>query len=343
MPILADASSGFTVIARFFAIGWHLRDQPGTYEFRYRLKQTMTKFSHPPRQHAAARSKAAAHPSAYLGKPEKGWRERMFTIIFEADTHEGRIFDFTLIAAILLSVGVVMIDSIELINARYGSALHGFELFFTFIFTVEYIARLSCVRHPMRYATSFFGIIDLLSIIPTYAAFFIPELHALIDLRLLRLLRMFRLLKLASYVEEYSALGQALIASRRKILIFLSVVAILVIINGTLLYVVEGGPGTKFSSIPTSIYWAISTVTTVGFGDIAPVSDLGRAIASFTMLIGWGIIAVPTGIITSEMTAQQLVVKPTTRTCPECLSTGHLPDANFCRECGVKLPPYLHD
>nr|WP_233208376.1 ion transporter [Pollutimonas subterranea] len=267
----------------------------------------------------------------------------MFVIIFEADTRSGRWFDFALIAAILLSVAVVMLDSIASINSRHGAALRAFEWFFTLAFTVEYLARLACVKHPLRYARSFYGIVDLLAILPSYAAFFVPELHALFDLRLLRLLRIFRLLKLAAYVEEYSMLGSALLASKRKIVIFLSVVAIIVIVNGTLLYVIEGGPGSAFSSIPTSVYFAITAVTTVGFGDITPQTDLGRAITSISMLVGWSILAVPTGIISSEMTSQRFLARPNTRTCPDCLTTGLDETAKFCRNCGTKLPPFAQD
>ena len=183
------------------------------------------------------------------------------------------------------------------VRPQFASQFEGYEdgfrhrLFVViFLFTIEYIARLACVKHPMKYARSFYGIVDLLSILPTYAAVLMPELHALVDLRLLRLLRMFRLLKLVSYVHEYSMLGQALMASRRKIIIFLSVVAIVVTLNGTLLYLVEGGPGTAFSSIPTAIYFAITSLTTVGFGDIVPQTDIGRAITAFTMLIGWSVL-----------------------------------------------------
>jgi len=298
------------------------------------------------RTHSSAGASPRAHkpsdPALYFGRPAPGWRARLFTVIFEADTLPGRIFDFSLIAAILLSVTVVMLDSIEGMNLRHGRLFGGLEWFFTILFTLEYIGRLSCVRHPMRYATSFFGIIDLLAIVPSFAALLMPELHALIDFRLLRLLRMFRLLKLASYIEEYSMLGNALIASRRKIFIFLSVVAILVVLNGTLMYVIEGGPGTAFSSIPTAVYFAITAVTTVGFGDITPKTDLGRAITSLSMLIGWSILAVPTGIITSEMTLQKVRPEPTTRTCPECLASGLDAGANFCQSCGTRLPHYEH-
>src|SRR5688500_10437154 len=282
-------------------------------------------------------------PVAYFGKPESGIRDRLFVIIFEAETRAGRWFDFSLIAAILLSVAVVMLDSVSEISNRHTAVLNALEWFFTIVFTVEYVARLACVKYPIRYARSFYGIVDLLAILPTYAAFFMPELHALVDLRLLRLLRMFRLLKLAAYVEEYSLLGSALIASRRKIVIFLSVVAIVVIVNGTLLYLIEGGPNSPFSSIPTSVYFAITAVTTVGFGDITPQTDLGRAIPSITMLVGWSILAVPTGIITSEMTAQRFAPKPNTRTCPVCLATGLEENAKYCRNCGAKLPLFAHD
>lgn len=290
-----------------------------------------------------SRTPGKSDGAAYYGKPESRFRDRLFVIIFEADTRMGRWFDFSLIAAILISVAVVMLDSVASINNRHGASLRAFEWFFTVIFTIEYIARLACVKYPMRYAKSFYGIVDLLAVLPSYAAFFVPELYALFDLRLLRLLRIFRLLKLASYVEEYAMLGSALLASKRKIIIFLSAVAIIVIVNGTLLYVIEGGPGSDFSSIPTSVYFAITAVTTVGFGDITPQTDLGRAITSISMLVGWSILAVPTGIISAEMTSQRFLARPNTRTCPECLATGLEETAKFCRNCGAKLPPYAQD
>jgi voltage-gated potassium channel len=277
-----------------------------------------------------------------LDKPLAGWRLRLYTIIFEADTRAGRLFDQALIAVILLSIAVVMADSVQAIHQVHGRALNGLEWIFTLLFTAEYIARLLCVRRPLQYATSFFGIIDLVAVLPTYLALFFPELHALIDVRVLRLLRVFRIFKLAAYVAEYQFLGRALAASGRKILVFLSAVVMVVLVMGTVMYVVEG-PGNGFTSIPTSVYWAISTVTTVGFGDITPKTDLGRLIASFMMLMGWGILAVPTGIVTAEMAAQrrqQLFQTPTTRTCHECLTEGHAADANFCFNCGARLPPY---
>lgn len=275
-------------------------------------------------------------------KPLQGWRLRLYTIIFEADTVAGRRFDQALIAAILVSVAVVVLDSVPAVNARWGGTLTVLEWAFTLGFTVEYILRLLCVRHPMKYATSFFGIIDLLSVLPTYLAILVPELHLLIDVRILRLLRIFRVFKLTGYVSEYTALGRALVASRRKILVFLSFVLMVVLIMGTVMHVIEG-PEHGFTSIPTAMYWAVTTMTTVGFGDITPKTDAGRFIASLMMLLGWGVLAVPTGIVTAEMTAQRQSEKPTTRTCHECLTEGHAPNAGFCWHCGARLPAYQHD
>jgi len=195
------------------------------------------------------------------------------------------------------------------------------------------------VRHPLRYASSFFGIIDLLALLPTYLALLFPELYALVDVRVLRLLRIFRVFKLTAYVVEYQGLALALAASRRKILVFLAAVMMLVLILGTLMYVVEG-PEHGFTSIPTSVYWAITTVTTVGFGDITPKTDLGRLISSFMMLLGWGTLAVPTGIVTAEMAAQRSrAAAALMRTCPRCLREGHASDARYCAGCGAALPP----
>jgi voltage-gated potassium channel len=275
-------------------------------------------------------------------KPLAGWRLKVYTIIFEADTRAGRLFDQALIVAILLSVAVVTLDSVQHIRERWGLALNVLEWAFTLGFTVEYVLRLLCVRHPLKYATSFFGIIDLLSILPTYLALLVPDAHLFIDVRILRLLRMFRVFKLTSYVAEYTSLGRALVASRRKILVFLSFVLMVVLIMGTLMYVVEG-PANGYTSIPTAMYWAVTTMTTVGFGDITPKTDLGRFIASLMMLLGWGVLAVPTGIVTAEMTAQRGTVKTTTRTCHECLTEGHQPEALFCHRCGARLPPYQRD
>jgi voltage-gated potassium channel len=277
----------------------------------------------------------------HLGKPLHGWRLKLYTIIFEADTRAGQWFDRWLIALILASVAVVMADSVPSLGARFSHILGTLEWIFTILFTLEYLARLACVRHPARYARSFFGVVDLLSVLPTYLALLLPGAHVLADVRVLRLLRIFRIFKLTAYVSEYQTLVSALVASRRKIMVFLSVVLMIVLIMGTLMYLVEG-PEHGFSSIPTSVYWAITTMTTVGFGDITPRTDLGRMIASLMMLLGWGTLAVPTGIVTSEMTAQRQSRAITTRTCHECLTEGHSPEARHCLHCGAKLPPYQH-
>jgi voltage-gated potassium channel len=282
-------------------------------------------------------------PAERFGRPLGGWRLRLYTVIFEADTRAGRLFDLTLVWAIVASVAVVMLDSFEHLHQRWGGVLSVLEWCFTLLFTAEYLARLACVRRPLRYARSPFGLIDLLAVLPTWAALFLPGLHALIDVRLLRLLRLFRILKLAAYVDEYAALGRALAASRRKILVFLSFVLLVVVVMGTLMYVVEG-PANGFTNIPVSVYWAISTMTTVGFGDITPKTGLGRFIASAMMLVGWGTLAVPTGIVSAEFTALRMRgAQPTTRTCQACLTEGHAPGARFCCDCGAPLPRYAAD
>jgi len=275
-----------------------------------------------------------------FGRPPGGWRLGLYRVIFESDTRAGRNFDLALIWLIVTSVAVVMLDSFESLHARWGSALEALEWVFTVIFTVEYVARLSCVRRPLRYARSVLGIIDLLAVLPTWAALFFPGLHALINVRALRMLRLFRILKLAEYVAEYRALAGAMMASRRKILVFLSFVVLVVVIMGTIMYVVEG-PAHGFTNVPVSIYWAISTMTTVGFGDITPKTGLGRFIASVMMLIGWGTLAVPTGIVSAEFTALRFragELRPA-RACSACGATGHEPSARFCRDCGARLPP----
>jgi voltage-gated potassium channel len=266
----------------------------------------------------------------------------VYTIIFEADTRAGRLFDLALIGVILASVAVVVLDSIASVHAEYQRVFSVLEWIFTLAFTAEYIARLACVQHPARYARSAFGIIDLLAVLPTYLAAFVPGVHALIDVRVLRLLRLFRILKLTEYVHEFGALGRALSASRRKILVFMAFVMLVVLIMGTLMYVVEG-PAHGFTSIPVGVYWAITTMTTVGFGDITPHTNLGRMIASLMMLLGWGTLAVPTGIVSAEFTAMRTMGAPTTRTCHECLSEGHPPTARFCSDCGAPLPPYQNE
>ncbi|WP_418320231.1 ion transporter [Piscinibacter sakaiensis] len=272
-----------------------------------------------------------------FGAPEEGLRRRVYVVIFEADTVAGRRFDLLLIWAIIVSVSVVVLDSVGPFRARYGDVFSAAEWFFTLLFSAEYLARLWCVRRPLVYARSVFGLIDLIAVLPTYLALFFPGLSALIDVRVLRLLRIFRVLKMGAYVAEFQSLGDALRSSRRKILVFLMFVMLVVLLMGTLMYVIEG-PASGFTSIPVGVYWAIVTMTTVGFGDITPQTDLGRFIASWQMLIGWGILAVPTGIVSAEFAAQR--IRPTTtRTCAECLSIGHEPRAKFCRDCGARLPP----
>ena len=286
---------------------------------------------------SASIAAAADDPAVRFGRPAGGWRLRLYRVIFEADTRAGRMFDLVLVWLIVASVAVVMVDSFETLHARWGRTLAALEWFFTLVFTVEYIARLSCVERPLRYARSGFGVIDLVAVLPTWAALFFPGLHALIDVRLLRLLRLFRILKLAEYVEEYGALGRALSASRRKILVFLSFVFVVVVVIGTVMYVVEG-PEHGFANVPVSVYWAISTMTTVGFGDITPKTGLGRFIASVMMLIGWGTLAVPTGIVSAELTAIRFRGRGAERACEACGATGHDPAARFCRDCGARLP-----
>jgi len=277
--------------------------------------------------------------SQRFGRPDTGWRLRLYTIIFEADTREGRLFDIVLLGFIVASVAVVIADSVESVHARYKTLFTVLEWMFTAAFTTEYIARLVCVRRPLRYARSFYGVIDLLAVLPTYFAILVPGMSALIDVRVLRLLRVFRIFKLAEYVDEFGALGGALYASRRKILVFMLFVMLVVMVMGTLMYVVEG-PKHGFTSIPVGVYWAITTMTTVGFGDITPHTDLGRVIASTMMLLGWGTLAVPTGIVSAEFTSRRILRVPTTRTCHECLSEGHSELARYCSDCGAKLPPY---
>ena len=284
-----------------------------------------------------------AHTPMTPPSPTQTWRQRLYTVIFEADTRAGRLFDEVLIAAILVSLLVVVLDSVDGISQHHSGLFTVLEWVFTLLFSAEYLARLWCAPKPWAYARSFFGVVDLLAILPTYLALFFPELHALIDVRVLRLIRVFRVFKLTQYMAEFSHLGRALRASARKILVFLSVVLMVVMVMGTLMYVVEG-PANGYTSIPVGVYWAITTVTTVGFGDITPKTDLGRALASVMMLMGWGVLAVPTGIVTAEMVGASRPNAPvTTRTCSHCLTEGLGPDDRFCRHCGQALPDYQRD
>ncbi len=287
---------------------------------------------------SAASSQTEYSPEAEsFGRPRSGWRRKLFVVIFESNTPAGKAFDVALLLLIIASVVVVLFDSLQGENQRYAKTFDVLEWFFTGIFTAEYIARLVCVERPKRYATSFFGVVDLLTVLPTYLALFMPQLGVLMDIRLLRLLRVCRILKLASYISEYQTLGAALYASRRKIMVFIGTVAILVMLLGTVMYVVEG-PANGFTSIPVAVYWAISTITTVGFGDITPKTGLGRAIASFIMLLGWGILAVPTGIVTAELTRSAFRDEHDRQLrCDACGSTDHTPRASYCQHCGAPL------
>lgn len=272
-----------------------------------------------------------------FGKPAAGWRRRLHEIIFEIDTRAGRRFDIALVCVIVLSILVVVLDSVPALHGPHAATMNALEWLFTALFTIEYLARLACVRQPWRYATSFFGIIDLLSVLPTFCSLLVPETAALLDIRILRLLRVFRIFKLTLYIDEYTMLGGALRASGRKILVFLSVVLMAVLILGTVMYVVEG-PQHGYTSIPVAMYWATVTMTTVGYGDITPQTGLGKMIASFMMLLGWGILAVPTGIVTAEMTARRhRSLAAEGRRCSACASDGHEPGAQFCKDCGAKL------
>ncbi len=267
--------------------------------------------------------------------PRPGWRARWHEIIFEAETPAGKAFDLGLLLAILLSVSAVLLESVAGVRAIYGAELRAIEWFFTILFTVEYIARLTTVGRPMRYALSFFGVVDLLAIVPTYLSVMLPGAQSLIVIRALRLLRVFRVLKLVHFVGEARILRTALNASMRKIIVFLGAVLTLVLIIGAVMYLVEG-PEHGFTNIPESIYWAIVTMTTVGYGDIAPGTVIGRVLASIVMIIGYGIIAVPTGIVTVEMaTARKRPIS--TQVCPDCAGEGHDPDAVHCKYCGARL------
>jgi voltage-gated potassium channel len=265
----------------------------------------------------------------------KRFRLRLHEIIFEADTVAGKAFDVLLIASIIVSVVLAMLDSVEAIRTVYGRWLYRGEWFFTLLFTVEYLLRLFCVQRPLLYARSFFGIVDLLAILPTYLSVILPGGHYFIIIRVLRLLRIFRVFKLVQFLSEARLLLYALRASTRKIAVFLFAVFTLVIIFGALMYVIEGAAN-GFTSIPRSIYWAIVTMTTVGYGDISPQTDIGQALAALIMIIGYGIIAVPTGIVSVELT-QAVHRGVSTQACPECGRDGHDKDADFCKYCGAVL------
>ena len=268
-------------------------------------------------------------------KPESTARGRLHDVIFESDTRAGRAFDLVLLWVVILSIVTVLVESVASARAEHGELLRTLEWIFTALFTVEYVLRLVAVKRPLRYATSFFGVTDLLAVLPTYISLLLPGAQALLVLRVVRLLRVFRILKLAHFLSEAEVLRRALRASRPKITVFLGAVLSLVVITGTLMYLIEhDNPG--FDSIPRSIYWAIVTVTTVGYGDIHPQTPLGQALASVAMILGYGIIAVPTGIVSVEL-AEASRRPISTQACPQCGSEGHDVDARFCKRCGAAL------
>ncbi|MGE0622173.1 MAG: ion transporter [Pseudomonadales bacterium] len=280
---------------------------------------------------------------AHQAAPKESLRDRIRIIIFETSSPAGKAFDVGLILCILTSVLAVLLDSVASLHDRYGMFFYTVEWFFTVLFTLEYAVRLWCIQHPLRYAKSFYGVVDLLGILPTYVSLFVADTQYLLVIRILRVLRVFRVLRMVRYVGEAELLTQALIASRRKITVFISSVFALVVIFGSLMYLIEGDEH-GFTSIPRSIYWAVITLTTVGYGDLTPHTPLGQAVATVVMIMGYGIIAVPTGIVTLELNeahrrTQQRAAN--TRTCPSCALEGHLREATFCWRCGSHL--YVRD
>jgi voltage-gated potassium channel len=268
-------------------------------------------------------------PSSRINSRRERWRK----IIFESDTPAGRLFDVILLWIIGLSVAVVMLESVAAVRLRYLSTLRMLEWIFTSLFIIEYIARLWVSWRPLRYARSFYGLVDLLSFLPSFVSLMVPGTHQLAVVRVLRLLRVFRILKMVRHISGAELLMRGLIASRARITVFFMAILMFAIVAGTVMYLIEG-PASGFTSIPMSVYWAITTVSTVGFGDIAPISPLGRAVASLCMLMGYAVIAVPAGIVTAE------IMRPDSASsvaCPSCGVQGHLPDANYCRRCGSAM------
>lgn len=274
------------------------------------------------------------------GRPNHTWKSKLHEIIYEADTPLGKWFDIILFLLIVTSVILVMLESVKEIDAKYHDILLSLEWVITIFFTIEYIARIVSIKKPFKYIFSFYGIIDFVSTIPLYISYIFAGSQVLLAVRALRLLRIFRILKLVQFLGEASQLKKALKASRAKIAVFIYVVLILSVIMGTVMYLIEDDSA-GFTSIPRSIYWAIVTLTTVGYGDIAPQTSLGQLIATIVMILGYGIIAVPTGIVTSEFTKQGKSNKKhidiNTQSCPSCSLEGHRDNASHCYNCGSKL------
>ncbi len=280
---------------------------------------------------------------------KKNWKARLHEIIYEADTPEGKLFDVILLIAIIASIVLVMLESIKSFDVKYHDFLNISEWVITILFSIEYIARIISVKRPWRYIFSFYGVVDLLSTLPKYLSLIFVGTHALVALRALRLLRVFRILKLARYLGASNMLANALKASRAKIFVFLFAVIIICVIFGTLMYLVEG-EASGFSNIPISIYWCIVTLTTVGFGDITPITPVGQFIAAIIMILGYGIIAVPTGIVSAEYAAQGQPKDPhipaakvhmNSQSCPNCSADRHSDNAKYCYKCGHVLNDHL--
>lgn len=260
-------------------------------------------------------------------------KERLHRVIFEADTTSGKLFDVALLLVILISIVIVSLESVESINQRHEDLLRGLEWAITVMFTVEYLLRLYCTKHSKKYATSFYGVIDLVAILPTYLSLFIPGAQGLLVIRSLRLLRVFRVFKLNRYMGEAQTLGYAIRRSQRRIVIFLFSVMVLGFISGAFMYLIEG-PERGFTSIPQSVYWAITTITGTGYGDAVPTSAMGKALAVMIMVLGYSLIIVPTGILSSELMNTKQV---STRACQTCSKEGHDLDAAHCKHCGATL------
>jgi len=259
-------------------------------------------------------------------------------VIFEADTPAGKRFDVALIICILLSVLAVMLDSVASIHARYGDWLYRIEWAFTLLFSIEYALRLWCISRTWAYARSFYGLVDLVGIIPTYLSLWLAGSQYFLVVRVIRVLRVFRVLRMVRYVGEAELIAEALLASRRKITVFVASIVALVVIFGSAMFLIEGGSNPNFASIPDSVYWAVTTMTTVGYGDITPLTTPGRILATLIMIMGYGIIAVPTGIVTLELNEANRR-RANTKTCPMCSAEGHAHEASFCWRCGANLYP----
>jgi len=270
-------------------------------------------------------------------KKPLSWREWGYNIIYESDTPAGRFFDIFIICCILISVIVVMLDSVGNLDDKYGALFYNLQWFFTLLFTVEYALRIACINNPWRYVTSYYGIIDLLSILPIYLSLFANGLQYLMVIRLLRVLRIFRAFKMSRYSNESSILYTTFRQKQDKIFVLIFVFMTVVVIVGTIMFLIESPNNPNFSNIPISVYWAIVTITTVGFGDIVPLSSLGKMLASLIMLMGYSVLAVPAVQITSEMARK--MKKIGSRACPNCSQEGHDTDADFCKWCGSSLSP----